>query len=199
LAASYVIGPNGADLRISPAGLTGQAEVSGLSLAPDGKQVAASVRLRCGSRIVVANLSSSWPARNVSGDCSRPAARAARFDDFQPSWSGVSGRIAFTRQTGVRTDLYEVDPSNGRPERYHLVGMGHPRSRSGASDRPPVRLAFHSDDGLYLYDPMRSTGNLLRLTAATPMDGSVVWSPDARRLAFVSDRGTAATNSRSLT
>jgi Tol biopolymer transport system component len=41
---------------------------------------------------------------------------------------------------------------------------------------------------------MRSTGNLLRLTATTPMDGSVVWSPDASRLAFVSDRGTAATN-----
>jgi dipeptidyl aminopeptidase/acylaminoacyl peptidase len=191
----YVIAPNGADLQdLSPAGLTGQAEVSGLSLAPDGKQVAASVRLRCGSRIVVANLSSTWPARNVSGDCTRPAARAARFDDFQPSWS-ASGRIAFTRQTGLRTDLYEVDPSNGRPERYHLVGIGHPRSPvwSPASS-PPVRLAIHSDNGLYLYDPTPSTGNLLRLTATTPMDGSVVWSPDASRIAFVSHRGTAARN-----
>lgn len=192
----YVIGPNGADLQdLSPAGLTGQAEVSGLSLAPDGKQVAASVRLRCGSRIVVANLSSTWPARNVSGDCNRPAARAARFDDFQPSWSGASGRIAFTRQTGVRTDLYEVDPSNGGPERYHLVGIGHPRSPAWSPAwSPPVRLAFHSDHGLYLYDPMGSTGNLLRLTATTPMDGSVVWSPDASRIAFVSHRGTAARN-----
>lgn len=192
----YTISPNGSDLQdLSPAGLTGRAEVSGLSLAPGGKQIAASVRLRCGSRIVVANLSSTGPAQNVSGACPRAAARAARFNDFQPSWSPASGRIAFTRQAGRRTDLYEVEPSNVRPERYRLRGITHPRSPAWSPAlSPPLQLAFQSDRGLYLYDPLPSTHSLVRLTAIPPIDGSVAWSPDASRIAFVSHGGTAATN-----
>jgi Tol biopolymer transport system component len=191
----YVISPNGDDLHdLSPAGLIGQAEVAGLTLAPNGKQIAASVHLRCGSRIVVANLSSTAPAQNVSGACSR-AGRAARFDDFQPSWSPATGRIAFTRETRVRTDLYEVESSHARPERYRLRGITQPRSPAWSPAlSPPVRLAFHSDQGLYLYDPLPSTHSLVRLTATSPIDGSVAWSPDASHIAFASHRGSAATN-----
>ena len=111
-----------------PAGLTGRAEVSGLSLAPGGKQIAASVRLRCGSRIVVANLSST----GYRAECQRglsPRRGTRRPVQRLPAVLVTCQRTDRVYPPGgAAHDLYEVEPSNVRPERYRLRGITHPRS-----------------------------------------------------------------------
>lgn len=143
---------------------------------PDGMQLAF-VSDRSGNQDVF--------IMNADGSNSRNITQNPSFDGY-PAWSVDGRRLAFASQRTGDNEIYEVvlesllilQLSN---EAYFEYYGSH--SAQG-------ELAFGSD----LYEPFpeiyvrETNGNIRRLTYEPGYDLGPVWSPDGRRIAFVSTR-----------
>ena len=118
-----------------------------------------------------------------------------RNDDRSPSWSPDGKRIVFSSNRNGNWKIYVMDINGGNPRR--LTNNRHDHlSPSWSPDGK--RIVFTSDrdghrdinawltDELYVMDA--DGGNQQRLTENPHEDWEPSWSPDGKRIAFVSDR-----------
>ncbi len=107
-----------------------------------------------------------------------------------PAW-GPGGSVAFTGYRSGNPDLYLVERA-GRPDSSLRVLSARPGLNTGAAFSPrgdvlAVTLAPDGNVDVFLLDP-RTGETRSRLTTAPGIDSSPAWSPDGRRITFVSDR-----------
>ena len=111
-------------------------------------------------------------------------------NDIDPAWSPDGTRIAFASNRSGRYQLWLVGSSGGTPELLTTPG------RARAPDWSPTgnRLAYTGIVGAASDVWMVSLDGFThrRLTSAPAFDGRPNWSPDGRRLTFVSERGRRA-------
>jgi len=121
-----------------------------------------------------------------------------------PVWSPDGGTIVLVGWRHGKSDLYSVDLKTGKLERLtddrydeqDPVFSSDGRYLAFASDRPPIDTELMLPDtasvfeygtyNIFLAD--RTTGRVSSLTATTGLNQSPVFSPDSRRVCFVSDR-----------
>jgi Tol biopolymer transport system component len=149
------------------------------AFSPDGERLAFEADGDGNVEIYVVNLD--------NGELRRVTRHPAR--DRAPAWSPDGERLTFMsdRQKASVFDLYDVRIDGSGLRR--LTSSGNNTFPQFAPAGPP-RLAFQHDREVRLLD--LSTKEVASLTAA-PDDGTFpTWSPDAERLAFVSERNGQA-------
>ena len=108
-------------------------------------------------------------------------------DDVEPAWSPDGSRIAFASNRDGRYQLW-LPTSPAASRRCSSRRPGQSALRRGTR---PDRLAYtgmvEGDADVWLRRSTASTE--ARLTSTPGFDGRPDWSPDGRRLAFVSNRG----------
>ena len=117
-----------------------------------------------------------------------------RHGDWSPSWSPDGKRIAFTSERDGNDEIYVMDADGGNQQNL----TNHPGRDSVPSWSPDgKRIAFVSDrdghvidgrptDEIYVMDA--DGGNQQNLTNNPDEDWTPSWSPDGKRIAFMSGR-----------
>jgi dipeptidyl aminopeptidase/acylaminoacyl peptidase len=152
----------------------GEVGLAAPAFSPDGKQVAvASSTQSTGGRrmtVVIVVAVSGGRARHV------PGVRLVDIDDYTPEWTPDGRAVVVPRAAGEGVDLVDVD--NGR--RRMLLSQG----ASAVTFAPDGKTyTFNGPGGLWLGDP--SSGRVRRIAEDT---SGAAWSPDSRRIAYLSTR-----------
>jgi len=130
--------------------------------------------------------------------------------DSLPAWSPDGNLIAFTRTTftpegQARTAIYTIDP-NGNGERLLIDDAAEPAWSPDGRD-----IVFTSTRDRYgetcfhecspsgeIYLARADGSGLTRLTTNRADDRSPAWSPDGRRISFVSDRSNPSNHENEI-
>ena len=190
VASLYVVGVDGGNLRRLTPGSAGGIDPD---WSPDGRSVAFRRR---GGELYLATPDGGSQVR-----LTRTTGTDIR--DGQPSWSPDGGRIAFVRkhwrQEAGSAELYVINAdgsglrrltANGiaeqspawRPEPTSERILGGRRLRESA----PGVIAFARSDGIYAMRPDGTDIRALRRGGPASSAAALAWSPDGRRLAFLS-------------
>jgi Tol biopolymer transport system component len=164
-----------ADGREAQAVLEAPASTGAPAWSPDGTQLAFQTDRDGNFEIYVVNLDGSG-LRRVTRHPGR---------DMAPAWSPDGSRLAFMsdRRSSAPFDLYDVDVDGSNLRRLTRDGDNfHPQYAPAG----PPRLAFHHGRDVHVLD--LETKLVAQLTSGTDDGTSPTWSPDAERLAFVSER-----------
>jgi TolB protein len=140
--------------------------------------------------LVTGTNSDLWAMRASDGGGLRRLTSGAGLD-FEPAWSPDGTRIAFTRgfEQGDAGDLYMVNVATRAVRRViHAAAYDHQVAWAPGGHR----LVFERDyDDRFSIFVVRADGSqLVRLTSGPYFDVGPAFSPDGRRIAFGSDRGT---------
>jgi TolB protein len=165
---------------------------------PDGTRIAFTRATGVGTDEVRSGIAvmdaDGGPARQIT------RARGSSFDGT-PAWSPDGSRVAFTRATfgddseDARFDLFTVAP-DGTGLRKIVSGGGDP---SWSPDGERITYSSIRDRlGITCFQECATSGEIYvadadgkgqrRLTRTEADEGSPAWSPDGRRIAFVSDK-----------
>ncbi len=120
-------------------------------------------------------------------------------DDYHPAWSPDGRRIAFASERDGKSDIYMMNSDGSEATRItdhfgiHWSPVWSPDGRRIAfeslkdeSGRREIESRSYENPEIYV---MNSDGSeLTRLTDHTEGDYTPAWSPDGRRIAFVSSR-----------
>lgn len=108
--------------------------------------------------------------------------------DADPSWSPDGRRIAFTRETGVSTDIYVMDADGANV--VQRTSASHAQEPDWSPDGQSIVFSAHmpgNSQEVYLM-PAEDDGTApINLTRQLAWDVQPAWSPDRSRIAFVSD------------
>lgn len=168
-----------ADGRESQAVIETPANEGAPAWSPDGTQLAFQTDRDGNFEIYVVNLDGSG-LRRVTRHPGR---------DLAPAWSPDGSRLAFMsdRHSSTAFDLYDVNVDGSALRRLTRDGDNwHPQFAPAG----PPRLAFHHGPVVQVLD--LATKQVAPLTSGTDDGTYPTWSPDAERLAFVSERNGQA-------
>jgi Tol biopolymer transport system component len=132
---------------------------------------------------------------NADGSGEKNLTNAATTTEQNPSYSSVSGKLAFTsNRTGDQPDIYLATlEGSGVSSAIRLTTSPH-RDSYPALSPDGKRVAFVSDrDGDYdVYvmkaAPESATNRPVKLTKNSVADNEPDWSPDGSQIVFTSDR-----------
>ncbi len=165
---------------------------SSLTWSPDGRRLALVAPRGGRDAILVVSAESGRVLRSVKLACDALA---------YPAWSPTGDTLVVSELREGRSDLWLVDLGTGGARRLTDDAWDEKepcwrpdgRAVTFASDRPaPGRPEAGRRPGSYrLFDLDVASGVVTPLLDTAGDDHSPAWSPDGRRLAFVSDRGGA--------
>ncbi len=170
--------------------------VSGMTWAPNGEELAFVSKSHGHDALVVYSLTTNETVKKWKFD----------FQTMRsPAWSPDGGAIVFAGWKDGQSDLYslqldsgeltrltndrydEQEPSYSSDGKYIAFGCDRPAVDGKLMLENPPGINF--EYGTYnVFLAERMTGKVTALTDTTGFNGSPVFSPDSRRLCFVSDR-----------
>jgi gamma-glutamyltranspeptidase len=167
-------------VALNPRAQTGAPGMRDPAWSPDGKRLAV---------VVLDRIWTMQPDGREGSELTKAAAV-----EREPTWSADGKRIAFAADRGTGFDLYVVSSHGGNPERVAML-EGDERWPSWTPDGRIVfanRGTDNSQWDLFAIDPDVSLDKRipLRLTQSPDDEIHPRVSPDGRRLAFASNRGS---------
>jgi len=164
----------------------------GISWSPDGKEIAFVAKAGDRNALYTLNVKKKQVTRNLKFELDGM---------FKPSWSPDGKRVVVVGLKDGMSDLYLVNLGNRSIQRITADPYEETDpewSPDGqwiafSSDRPDASLTFSGDRdfpfGQYDVFVMRPDGTeMRRITNDVANDSRPSWSPDGRRMAFISDR-----------
>jgi TolB protein len=108
-----------------------------------------------------------------------------------PSWSPEGDTLLYTSYRGGTPDLWMI--SRGRRQNGRFLAAPRAAKYRGAwaPNDGTVAVVLHQNQNTDIYLARENGGGLQRITHGRSIETSPTWSPDGRRLAFVSDQSGA--------
>lgn len=104
----------------------------------------------------------------------------------EPDWGPAARYLVYMLYNTLSTDIVLVDTARGRQRRI----SSFPGLNAGAAlspDRQHVALTLSYEGNVELYTITLNGGQVNRLTRTPGVEASPCWSPDGRRICYVSD------------
>ncbi|MGH9839186.1 MAG: winged helix-turn-helix domain-containing protein [Blastocatellia bacterium] len=152
------------------------------AFSPDGKRLAFIRRLGTSSQEI-------YLAPTAGGEPGRLTYDNRTIDSV--AWTPDGRALVFTSDRSGLNSLWRISASGGAPER---LAVGGENVHDAALARPVDRLAYSqelADTNIWQWEEAGSAGRRkppIKLIASTRIDTNAQYSPDGRKIAFVSDR-----------